>query len=91
MLEIARALLADLDETWMKDALCREYASFGLTPDAWFPEHGQRTEPARAVCDRCAVVAECLGYALEQVALPGVWGSTNEKQRMRIQRGQSSL
>lgn len=65
---------------WMDDALCAE-----TDPDAFFPEKGEATRPAKRICGRCEVRQECLAYALETVQEHGVWGgySTHERQEMR--------
>jgi WhiB family redox-sensing transcriptional regulator len=43
------------------------------------------TEPLKAVCRRCQVREECLGYALADGTLLGVWGGTSmwEPERYR--------
>jgi WhiB family redox-sensing transcriptional regulator len=56
---------------WQADALCAEPAYADL---AWFPERGQPTAPAKAVCARCLVRAECLAFAVENGITEGVWG-----------------
>jgi len=47
-------------QPWRRDALCREPAYETL---GFYPERGEPSEPAKAVCARCAVAAECSGYA----------------------------
>src|SRR4051794_3338265 len=37
--------------SWQRDARCTEYDD----PSWWFPERGESSEPAKAVCARCAV------------------------------------
>ena len=66
-----------LDPTpWAADALCVEY------PDVeFFPERGQDSRPAKAVCARCIVRFECRDFALEHRILHGVWGGTSERER----------
>ena len=46
-------------EPWQRDAACREHPGV-----EFFIERGESSEPARAVCGRCLVRAECLDYAL---------------------------
>lgn len=68
---------------WMLDALCREY------PDVeFFPARGEPTAPAKAVCARCQVRAECLDYARSSGALGGhgVWGGLSGRERQRLGR-----
>lgn len=59
---------------WQRDALCREpdYADL-----PWFPERGESTAPAKAVCERCIVADECASFAIETDAKDGVWAGAN--------------
>jgi WhiB family redox-sensing transcriptional regulator len=68
---------------WHADALCREHPEI-----SWFPEHGESTTPARAVCARCLVREECLEYALDDPGALrwGVWGGTTERERRALRR-----
>ena len=45
------------------------------------PSQIRSAEPAREVCRRCAVRTECLGYALDNNIIDGVWGGTTGAQR----------
>lgn len=74
-------------EPWMDLGVCAE-----TDPDSFFPEKGQPTMPAKKVCARCPVAAECLEYALREDIRFGVWGGMSEKQRIEIrkQRGQEA-
>lgn len=70
-----------LPPEWTKDAACLEADD----PDAWFPERGQSSDPAKAVCRRCLVQADCLAYALDQGSwLPGVWGASSQRERRQL-------
>jgi len=78
------------DLAWMDLARCTE-----VDPEAWFPEKGGSTRPAKRVCLlSCEVRAECLEYALEHeaVAAYGIWGGMSERERRRLkqQRAASS-
>jgi hypothetical protein len=53
-------------------------------PDAFFPEVGEPTAPARAVCAGCPVRVECLTWALLNDERHGVWGATSPPQRTRL-------
>lgn len=64
---------------WFTDGACRN-----LGPAAFFPEPGQPSTTARRACDRCAVVEQCLAYAIADPNLLGIWGGTNETQRDQI-------
>ena len=39
---------------------------------------------AKAICARCLVIAECLGYALATGQDAGVWGGTTEQERRAL-------
>jgi WhiB family redox-sensing transcriptional regulator len=69
---------------WMADALCREY------PDLhWFPERGQDTRTAKAVCARCLVRADCADYVATFDALTaahGIWAGTSARERRQERR-----
>jgi WhiB family transcriptional regulator, redox-sensing transcriptional regulator len=58
----------------------------GMDPEAFFPERGnpQGIAAALAVCQGCAVTAECLAYALENNETAGVWGATTARQRKQM-------
>jgi WhiB family redox-sensing transcriptional regulator len=66
--------------TWQARAAC-----IGLGPDLFFPERGELTADARAVCARCPVSAECREYALSTAEKFGIWGGTSERAR-RVER-----
>ena len=46
----------------------------------------ENTGPARAVCARCEVTADCLAVALADPKLEGVWGGTSDADRRRMRR-----
>jgi WhiB family redox-sensing transcriptional regulator len=80
--------LVTVREPWMRDALCNEY------PKAlFFPERGEDVEPAKAVCGRCAVTAECLAYALADpdAFVFGIWGGTSGNERRKLGRAVASV
>jgi len=68
---------------WRQDANCR-----GLSPSLFFPERGESTKHAMAVCAACTVAAECLAYGLTLRGREGagIWGGTTERQRRNIRR-----
>ena len=63
-------------EPWMADALCAQ-----TDPEAFFPEKGGATKPAKKLCDACPVRAQCLAYALKNGETEGIWGGTSPKER----------
>lgn len=58
-------------------------------PEIFFPEDsygwGQRKreiEIAKALCNRCPIVEQCISYAMAAKEPFGVWGGTTADQRM---------
>ena len=73
------ALLASIDEVrsgWENDAACQ-----GIDPALFYPEPGEETAEAVAVCEGCVVQAECLTVALERNERFGIWGGAPHRQR----------
>ena len=66
-------------EVWVS-ALCAE-----VDPDLFFPEKGQPSAPAKAVCARCAVTALCLATFGPLVA-DGVVGGLTARERRHLRR-----
>ena len=77
----ALALVADRTGDWRERALCAE-----TDPDAFFPEKGGSTRPAKKVCAACQVRAECLQDALDRGERFGIWGGLSERERRRLHR-----
>ena len=65
--------------TWHQDAACR-----GLDPALFFPDKGEDTAPAKAVCQGCDVREECLNEALANDELSGIFGGMSGRQRARL-------
>lgn len=63
-------------ETWRDKAECLD-----ADPDMFFPENGSNGLDAKAVCARCAVIDDCLQYALDNRISEGVWGGKSGIQR----------
>ncbi|MDG4784333.1 WhiB family transcriptional regulator [Micromonospora sp. WMMD1102] len=56
----------------------------GADPEIFFPEKGPTASaPARAICDRCPLLARCRSWALDQPTadLHGVWGGMTQYER----------
>ena len=64
---------------WRADALCAEV---GL--DLFYPEVGESTAAAKAVCARCAVRPECAQYALDHGERFGIWGGMSVRERRSV-------
>jgi len=70
---------------WTEFALCAE-----IDNALFFPEKGESTKSAKAVCRRCAVRAECLEYALERDERWGIYGGLSPQQRRRLKRAREA-
>jgi hypothetical protein len=86
------ALLSDLDPptleeltvrpAWQTLAACR-----GMGPDHFFPGRRVSAEPARAICDGCGVLPECLDFAMaSESGAAGIWAGTSERGRRQLRR-----
>ncbi len=53
---------------WRQEAACR-----GADPDLFFPDIGERSSEARAICGTCPVIEDCRSYARSQPLLYGIW------------------
>jgi WhiB family redox-sensing transcriptional regulator len=68
-------------QPWMTEGNCA-----GVDPELFFPQRGESSEDAKAVCRGCLVRAECLDYALSINERNGIWGGTSERERRAIRR-----
>lgn len=76
--------LDGLVNEWMRDSVCLDE-----DPEIFFPPGPSaqaHIDAALAVCRRCPVQAECLGVALADSSLLGVWGGTTERERVELRR-----
>ncbi len=69
------------DPTWRARAACR-----GTDPNLFFPERGESTREAKAVCATCRVRGDCLDYALDTLEHHGIYGGMSERERRSIRR-----
>ena len=77
-LTLAEMLAASVP-AWQAEGLCR------WRPDInFFPERGDNTRDAKAVCRGCPVRPECLEYALDNGDKFGIWGGMSERERRRL-------
>ena len=63
----------------MKDALCAQIGT-----ELFFPDTGKPAKPARDICARCDVTAECLNFALSNDIAEGVYGGLSPRQRRKL-------
>lgn len=72
-----------MNRDWLNRAACQ-----GMDTNLFFPDKAENEGPARAVCEECPVVEQCLQHALAQDPNPiGIWGNTNKSERKRIRDG----
>ena len=76
-------------EYWWGYAACRgQDATYFFAP-SYFEKRAEKTAReavAKAICSRCSVREECLGYALRRREPHGVWGGLNEMERRALLR-----
>jgi WhiB family redox-sensing transcriptional regulator len=68
-------------DNWEPFANC-----LGVDPELFFPQRGEPTEAAKAVCQLCIVRQECLETALENGEKFGIWGGLSERERRQIRK-----
>jgi WhiB family redox-sensing transcriptional regulator len=71
---------------WRHVAACRE-----VDPELFFPIGNSgpallQIEEAKQVCRRCAVIEECLRWAIDTGQDAGVWGGMSEDERRALKR-----
>lgn len=65
---------------WARLGRCRT-----APQSVFFPERGDDTRPAKAICARCPVLEECRAYAVAAPqTLQGVWGGTTGRERRQL-------
>jgi hypothetical protein len=69
---------------WHADAACRNRPGLNFFPDA-----GEPSEEARAVCAGCPVRERCLEAGLEGNER-GIWGGTSYRYRSRLRRASTA-
>jgi len=71
--------LANKKNSWQDDALC---ATPKMEPfkEIFFSEDKKETSNAKMVCGACPVRKQCLGWALENKEIWGVWGGVDQEE-----------
>lgn len=71
---------------WQADAACR-----GMDSGAFFhpfkepnSQRRQRIANAKAICNKCPAINDCLDHALRAREPYGIWGGLSEDERARI-------
>lgn len=67
------------NDSWQESALCGQ-----TDPDAFHPQPGGTSRPAKKICSRCEVRTECLEYAISTGQRFGIWGGVSEKELRRF-------
>lgn len=85
--------LALLTDSWAAYGKCRDYDPELFFPEGLHPEDRPETKAALAICQRCPVLAQCLGYALShpRAAWYGIWGGKLPDQRLKLNRQRRGL
>lgn len=86
---LARLFAVEAENDWRRRAACA-----GLDPELFFAsedvenrqERREREAAAKDVCGRCAVVDDCLAYALEARERYGIWGGLTADERRELGR-----
>jgi WhiB family redox-sensing transcriptional regulator len=66
--------------SWMDGALCAQ-----ADPEQWFPNPGEHSRAAKAICGGCPIRERCLEYALAEEIEFGVWGGLTATERAALQ------
>ena len=69
---------------WRQHANCK-----GIATDLFYLERGcsaHDIKAAKAVCNNCTVIKQCLDYAVENFETVGIWGGTSEVERRSMRR-----
>jgi len=67
----------DAPMAWQADADC-----IGMPGHVFFPAAGSKALAAKKICHGCPVKSECLGFALSDPDIVGIWGGTSHSQRI---------
>ncbi|HZT64548.1 MAG TPA: WhiB family transcriptional regulator [Acidimicrobiales bacterium] len=66
---------------WRPAAAC-----LGADPEIFFPERGQASDRAKAICLSCPVRIECLTWSVVTCERQGIWGGVAERTRRSLRR-----
>lgn len=73
--------LEALRPAWHRDAACRDVEGVNF-----FPERGESTKPAKAVCATCPTIDECRAYMLAEGIREGIWAGESARTLKRRSR-----
>jgi WhiB family redox-sensing transcriptional regulator len=71
---------------WQLNAACRgrDTAAFFHPPKERMLDRERRIEQAKAICEACPVITNCLSHALRVREPYGIWGGRSEDERAAI-------
>ncbi len=74
------------DLTWQARAACRgiDTETFFLPDSMRGPRKVARETAAKAICQGCPVITNCLNWALAVAEPHGVWGGTTPQERTEL-------
>ena len=81
------AEVVSLDRTWQLRGLCRgnhSYLFFSPSTVERKDERERREHKAKAICNVCPVMGDCLEFAIEIREPYGVWGGLTETERRQM-------
>lgn len=64
------------ERDWVKQANCLDEDT-----EVFYPHTGRDFVARLAICETCIVKLDCLGYALKQKDVNGIWGGTSGNER----------
>jgi WhiB family redox-sensing transcriptional regulator len=76
------SLIDPADGPTFTGALCAQ-----TDPEIFFPDKGERSHEAKALCMGCEHLIACQTWALENDERFGVWGGLSEADRKKIRKG----
>jgi WhiB family redox-sensing transcriptional regulator len=71
---------------WQDEAACRgaDGALFFASDPERRASRSRREARAKAICQRCPVIEQCLAFALRVEEPCGIWGGLSEDERARV-------
>jgi WhiB family redox-sensing transcriptional regulator len=91
------AISPDVDwqrSDWQRREWRRQGACLGADPDLFFPisataAAAPQVARAKAICADCPVRSACLGFAMANRDLSGIWGGTTDEERRKTRRSRA--
>jgi WhiB family transcriptional regulator, redox-sensing transcriptional regulator len=76
---------------WQQDDWRSAGACLSADPDLFFPisvkgPAAGQVDAAKTICAGCQVRTDCLGFALAQRDMLGIWGGTTDDERKKLRR-----